>query len=101
MNKASYQKPDASADVRKKKGAITSFFKTAASPAKPRAQPASSAKPSAAEAAKPLPKQATVAITEHAAEPGLGHTEQAVQVAGAVKQEAQQQGHEHKQHVGE
>lgn len=97
MNKSSYQKPDASADVRKKKGAITSFFKAAASPAKPKAQPA--AEPSAAKAVQPLSKQATGTTTEHAAEPQPGHTGQEVHVKGAVIQEVQKQ--EHEQDVGE
>lgn len=95
MNKASYQKPDASADVRKKKGAITSFFKTAASPAKPKAQ--SAAEPTAVKAAKPLLKQSDGATTEHAAEPRLGHKEPAVQARRAVKQEVQQQQQQQRQ----
>jgi len=77
MNKPDYNKPDASVDVRKKKGAITSFFKPAASPAKPKHQQQQ-------QAAKPQPVQTEQAEPQRD-KPTAGEQQQQREVKGGLE----------------
>jgi hypothetical protein len=91
MSKPGYQNPAAATDIRKKKGAITSFFKAAPSPAKPKAAAAAAAKGTKPQEtpspAKPKAAAAAAKGTKSQETPSPAEPKAAVQQQGPVKQE--------------